>query len=219
MKYYILDKDGNYINNYKTTLELAEIFETSANSFTRCANNISKLLKGEKPSNGVLAVKGFVCVKKEDYIDNIESIRWILTKDDILVINRNGDVVATHKSANSAMKSLGNGASKDAKRVLNIVNQETYGHRLATREHYVNMIKEDIHYYSREFDNSPGLEKIPVDMYNFKTGEFIRDFDSLTDTANYMGCSKECIRKAIKNNNPILGTDFCFKRADIKENF
>lgn len=213
MKYYILDKDGNYIGGYNTTLELSEVFETSANSFSVCANNISKLLKGEKLSRNVLSVKGFVCVKKDDYINNSEKIKWILTKDDILVISKDGDVVATFKSSSNAMRFLSNGASANAKRILNIADQESYGHRLATREHYINMVKKDIHYYSRDYDNSPGIDKVSVDMYNFKTGEFIRNFDSLTDTASYMGCSKECIRQAIKKNNPILGTDFCFKKV------
>ena len=66
-KYYILDKNGNYISSYKTTLELGTTFNISPGLFTRCANNISKLIKGDKPSTGAISVKNIVCVKKEDY--------------------------------------------------------------------------------------------------------------------------------------------------------
>lgn len=218
MKYYILDKDGNYISGYNTTIELAEIFDTSPGLFSRCANNISKLIRGEKPNNGALSVKNVVCVKKEDYINNLDKIKWILTKDDILIINRIGNVIGTAKSLSDALKMLSPNeavSASNGQRTLNVVDKEAYGYRLATREHYLEMLNKDINYYSRDFKNNRGLDKIPVDMYNFKTGEFIRDFESLTDTASYMGCSIECIRKAIENDNPILNTDYCFKKSNI----
>ena len=142
-------------------------------------------------------------------------ILWILTKDDVLAIDKSGRVVGTYKTLSDALKILnpngsisgGNGA-----RTLNIVNQEAYGYRLATREHYIKMLKEDTLYYSREFDNHPGIEKVPVDMYVYKTGEFVRGFESLSDAASYMGCTVECIRLAVKKGNPILNSGYCFKK-------
>lgn len=218
MKYYILDKDGNYISGYETTMQLADVFNTSAGLFTRCANNISKLIKGEKPSTGALSVKNIVCVKKEDYINHLDKIKWILTKDDILAIDKSGRIVSTYKSLSDALRTLnpnGTISSSNGKRTLNVVDKEAYGYRLATREHYIQMLKEDVFYYSREFDNESGRDKVPVNMYNFKTGEFIRSFESLAQTASYMGCSVECIRQAIKRDGPILNTDYCFEKADV----
>ena len=80
-------------------------------------------------------------------------------------------------------------------------------------------LKEDYTIYNellsligREFDNHPGIEKVPVDMYVYKTGEFVRGFKSLSDAASYMGCTVECIRLAVKKGNPILNSGYCFKK-------
>lgn len=215
--YYILDNDGNKIIEFKTTIEAAKAFDTTPNTFTVCANNISKIIKNEKPRNGVLQVKGLTCVKKKDYDLHESEIRWILTKNDIFIINREGDICGTFKTQSSLLKALnkkGAKTSSNITRSLNKVDSEAYGYRIATREHYINMLKKDILYYSREFDNDGGLKKIPVDMYHIENG-YIRDFKSLTDAAVYMGCSKEAIRKSVKEEREILNTGYYFKKKDL----
>ena len=213
-KYIILDKDGNYINEYNTTLELKEVYNTPANSFSTIANNISALLKRNKPRTRNLSIKEIVCVKRDDYINYKEEIRWLLTKDDILVINKKGRIVGIFKSKQDADCSFNNSAKAGVARVLNKVNRETHGCRVATREHYINMISKDPMYYMREFEKNQGVKKIPVELYNFKTGEFIRDFKSLTEAANYMGCTKEYIRQSVERGNPVLKTDYYFKKKE-----
>lgn len=215
--YYILDNSGNKIIEFKTTIEAAKAFETTPNTFTVCANNIAKIIRNEQPRNGVLQVKGLTCVKKKDYELYESKIRWILTKNDIFIINRNGEICGTFKTQNGLLKILSQGNAKTSSNItyaLNKVDSEVYGYRIATREHYINMLKEDIMYYNKEFDNSGGLKKIPVDMYHIENG-YIKDFESLTEAANYMGCSKETIRQSIKEEREILNTGYYFKKKDL----
>jgi hypothetical protein len=40
-------------------------------------------------------------------------------------------------------------------------------------------------------------------MYHIENG-YIKDFESLTEAANYMGCSKETIRQSIKEERDII---------------
>lgn len=215
-KYYILDNSGIYITSYSTTLEASEKFETTPNVFTIACNNISKILRGQEPKNGTIYVKGLVCVKKEDYHHYREEIVWILTKSDILVINSKGKIIGTYKTLADAVKAIHIGDYTNvanATRVLNVRDREAYGYRLATREHYINMVKDDPLYYMRCYDNSG--TKVSVDMYNYNTGEYVRNFESLTEAGDYMGCTKECIRQSTLDGRAILGTEYYFKRKEV----
>lgn len=215
--YFILDNSGNKIMEFKTTIEAAQALNTTPNTFTVCANNITKIINNEKPKNGVLQVKGFTCVKKKDYDLYESKIRWILTKNDIFIINRKGEICGTFKTQNGLLKILSQESAKSSSNItysLNKVDSEVYGYRIATREHYINMLKEDIMYYNRDFDNAGGLKKIPVDMYHIENG-YIREFKSLTEAANYMGCSKETIRNSIKEEREVLNTGYYFKKKDL----
>lgn len=51
-------------------------------------------------------------------------------------------------------------------------------------------------------------------MYHIENG-YIKDFESLTEAANYMGCSKETIRQSIKEEREILNTGYYFKKKDL----
>lgn len=215
--YFILDNSGNKIMEFKTTIEAAQALNTTPNTFTVCANNITKIINNEKPKNGVLQVKGLTCVKKKDYDLYESKIRWILTKNDIFIINRKGEICGTFKTQNGLLKILSQEGAKSSSNItysLNKVDSEVYGYRIATREHYINMLKEDIMYYNRDFDNAGGLKKIPVDMYHIENG-YIREFKSLTEAANYMGCSKETIRNSIKEEREVLNTGYYFKKKDL----
>lgn len=144
--YYILDKDGNKITEFRTTIDAAEAFESVPNAFTVCVNNISNILRGKKPKNGILQVRGLSCVRKKDYDLYESEIRWLLTKNDIFIINRNGDVCGTFKTQNGLYRLLsqssGNISSSNIIYSLNKVDSEVYGYRIATREHYINILKE-----------------------------------------------------------------------------
>lgn len=213
--YYILDKDGNKITEFRTTIDAAEAFESVPNAFTVCVNNIANILRGKKPKNGILQVKGLSCVRKKDYELYESEIRWLLTKNDIFIINRDGDICGTFKSQNGLYRLLsqssGKLSSSNITYSLNKLDSEVYGYRIATREHYINMLKEDILYYRREFDNSGGKDKVPLDMYHIEKG-YIKSFNSITEAANYMGCSKQAISVSSRDGKEILKTGYYFKR-------
>lgn len=215
MSYYILDKSGNFITEYKTTLEIAKTYNVAPSSFISCANSISNLIKDKKyRGRKRLSTKNVVCVKKEDYVNHLDKIIWILTKDDIIVIDKTGNIVNTYKTMIDAANILTTLNKKifhqsGIGKVLNI-NKEYHGYRFVTREHYLETVKEDPLYYSKESKKDLGKKRVPVDMYNFKTGKFIKSFNSQTEAAKYMGCTKECIRLSIKNGHPILKTDYYF---------
>ena len=216
MYYYILDKDGNYIREYKTSIEAAKDFETSANVFTICAKNISALLKGEKPRTSTISTNNLVCVNKQDYIDNEAAIRWLLTKNDILVINKKGTIVGCYKKIIHAFDAIKQDKTATttvsiAIRTLNKIDRDTYGYRLATRQYYIDMIRKDPLCYMREYDNTGGVPKKPVDMYNTETNKLIRSFNSLSEAAEYFGCTKENIRQCIKTGRPVLKSQYYVK--------
>lgn len=216
MSYCILDKCGNFIAEYKTITEIEKAFNVK-NGFSRCSQSISKLIQGQKPRVKVLSVNNVVCVKKDDYVKYLDKIIWVLTREDVLIINKDGDVEGTYKNASLAIKSLNPNASRSsANKILNEVNKDYMGYRFVTREHYIKMIKDDPLYYSKEYIR-PDKKKKPVDMYNFKTGKFIKSFKSHTEAANYMGCSLELIVQAIKHGGPILKTNYCFVLAEKEE--
>lgn len=214
MSYYILDKCGNFISEYKTTLEIAKAFDATSVIFINCSNTISNLIKNKKPKTKVLSAKGVVCVKEKDYKEHLDSIIWILTKDDILTINKLGNIIDTHKTIKDAAKAF-NISDKNISRILN-KDKQYKEYRFVTREHYINTIRKDVLYYSKGIKEL-GKKRIPIDMYNFKTGDFIKSFDSLSDAAKYMGCSREAIRLALKEGRPILKTNYYFKKSDRKQ--
>lgn len=218
MSYYILDRCGNFIAEYKTFKEIEKAYNTSYVSFCECSNYISAIVNNKSSTcKKRLSANDVVCVTKDDYINHLKEIIWFLTREDVLVINKEGKVLGAYKTYTEASNSLsikGICASKNIISIyINISNKDFCGYRFATREHYIEMIKKDPLYYSREYER-PDKKKLPVDMYNIKTGEFIKSFASQTDAAKYMGCSKECIRQAVKNGNPVLKTDYYFKMKD-----
>ena len=213
MSYYILDRCGNFIAEYETFRQIEEAYNAPYSAFCNCARYISALVNGKKPTcKKRLATRDMICVKKEDYINHLNEIIWILTKKDVLIINKSGNIVGTYKNAFAAAKSLDDKALKSGvRKALNKASKQYLNHRFATREHYIEMIKQDPLYYVKEHKDNSKKYKISVDMYNIKTGDFIKGFESYTEAAKYMGCSIERIRQAIKNGNPVLKTDYYFK--------
>lgn len=216
--YYILDRDGNYIKEYRTTIEAAREFETTANLFSRCARNIELMVKGYAPKSGAIAVKGLVCVKKCMYDKYESEIRKFLTKDDILVINKKGVIVGTYKNISDAHRAIKANrdaivSASNASKVLNKINRDVYGYRLATREYYINQVQKDPICYMKEYDNLDTI-KVAVDMYNIETDEYIRSFNSLTEAAEYFGCSKENIRQCINTGRPVVKSKYYVKRRE-----
>lgn len=207
---YKLDQYGNKVARYKTSIEASKANNTSQSIISRCANTVSKSILNNE---SIIVRSKDVYVKEEDYLKYKYKIIWLLTKEDILVINDEGCIVNVFKNIEQATKFYQGGvkAKNTISRVLNVIDRTAYNYRYATKEHYINMIKIDALCYHREYDNSGGLKKIPVEMYEFSTGKYIKGFNSLTEASEYMGCSLEYIRQAIKKGGPILKTDYCFK--------
>ena len=221
MSYYILDKCGNFIAEYRTFKEIEKAYNTPYVSFCECSNYISAIVNNKSSiCKKRLSASNVVCVTKDDYINHLKEIIWLLTREDVLVINKEGRVLGAYKTNTEALNSLsmkGINANKSVVNFyMNVSNKDFYGYRFATREHYIEMIKKDPLYYSKEYER-PNKLKSPVDMYSFKTGEFIKSFASQTDAAKYMGCSRQLISQAIKNGSPILKTDYCFVLAEKEE--
>lgn len=216
--YYILDRDGNYIKSYKTTIEASKEFETTANVFSRCSKNIELKVRGLKPKTGAIAVKELVCVKKDIYDKHESKIREILTKDDILVINKKGVIVGTYKTISDAYNAIRNKEAitsmSNVSRVLNRIDREAYGYRLATREYYISQVQKDPICYMREYDNKGGMTKVAVDMYNIETDKYVRSFNSLTEAAEYFGCTKENIRQCVQTGRPVLKSNYYIKESE-----
>lgn len=208
---YKLDQFGIMIAHYETSTKAAKENNISQPVVSRCANTISEAIAKNK---SIVVRSKDVYVKAMDYLNYKDKIIWLLTKEDILAIDDNGAIVKVFKNIEQATKYFkGNSKTKSIiNKIINKVDRTAYGYRYANKYHYINMLKEDIMYYHREYNNEGGLGKVPVDMYHMEKG-YIKSFNSLTEAANYMGCTKETIRLSVKLERKILGTEYFFKRS------
>lgn len=210
---YKLNKFGEIMNYYKNVAEAVKIDMVSQSIISRQIKTINECIIKDKS----IKIRGeYLYVKETDYDNHKDKLLWLLNKEDILVIDKKGAIVKVFKNVEQANKYFRKDASTkgNINLILNKQNRDAYGYRFITKYHYLNMIKEDILYYHKEYNNTGGLEKIPVDMYHMDKG-YIRSFKSLTDAANFIGYSKETIRLSIKYDRTIRGTNYYFKKSNI----
>lgn len=208
MSYYLLDLFGNIIKEYKTTIESANEIGGSPNEYSRCANHYEFIVGNSINQSSSSTVKGFIFVKKDTYNSNVKKIVEYIRRKNIYIIDSNGKIVSEVIPNNNFFLDF-------PREMLNKRHSDKYGFRIATKEYYKEKIKENPNYYSEKPKKAEYRNKgSQVDMYDAKSGDFLRNFKSMTLAAEFMGCSIENIRRSIKEERNVKGKYFFKLKGD-----
>lgn len=100
----------------------------------------------------------------------------------IFIIDNEGNIMNVYKQYSDIAKTIGydKKTATNIGRAINRVDKSVYGYRVATRENYINIIKKDVLYYSK---NVAATKKIKIDMYDEHTNRYITSFESMIKAA------------------------------------